>query len=512
MSLRALSLVVSMLAAAATAPAAELLAPLAPAAVQVRGEMGDRIGMTIEQNLLALDLEGDFLQPFRERKDTGGFIGLGMLIDAMVRAAAYSGNPDLIARKDHAVEFALATQEPDGYIGIMKPGSRLWSLWDIHEMGYVVLGLTTNYRLFNHAPSRDAAVRLADYIISGWRSVQDPLPGGGEITVYMAITGLESAFLHLGEATGDTKYREFCIQDRELPAWDGPIVLGRWGQIQGHAYAYMSRCLAQLELYEQAPDPALLETSHKVLDFLLQGDGLAITGTCGQHECWHDTQEGAANLGETCATAYLIRWLNALLRIEDNPRYGDLMERAIFNSLFAAQSPDGRKIRYYSPFEGPREYFKGDTYCCPCNYRRIVAELPQFLYYVRDREVTVNLYTASEANIVVDGVPVRLVQETRYPEEGTVTVRVEAEKPVDFALRLRIPGWAANATVAVDQGAPAPADRGAYCTLARRWSSSSITVNFPLTPRLVKGRKAQDGRAALMAGPRVFCLSRSDNP
>ncbi len=70
------------------------------------------------------------------------------------------------------------------------------------------------------------------------------------------------------------------------------------------------------------------------------------------------------------------------------------MDRTIYNTLFAAQSPDGRRLRYYSPVEGPRVYFEGDTYCCPCNYRRIVAELPQMVYYQQENGVTVNLYTS----------------------------------------------------------------------------------------------------------------------
>ena len=168
---------------------------------------------------------------------------------------------------------------------------------------------------------------------------------------------------------------------RKLPEWDARIVTGRHGQIEGHAYAHMCRCIAQLRLDRLQPDQRLLKPAHDVIDFLTGHDGLVITGTCGDHECWHDTQEGTINLGETCATAYLIRMLDELLRMEGKPLYGDLMERAIYNALFAAQSPDGRQIRYYSPFDGPREYFKGDTYCCPCNYRRIVAELPGMICY-----------------------------------------------------------------------------------------------------------------------------------
>jgi hypothetical protein len=43
-------------------------------------------------------------------------------------------------------------------------------------------------------------------------------------------------------------------------------------------------------------------------------------------------------------------------------RDGDIKERAIYNVLFAAQDPAGRKIRSFTVFEGPRTY-TSDDFC-----------------------------------------------------------------------------------------------------------------------------------------------------
>ena len=177
----------------------------------------------------------------------------------------------------------------------------------------------------------------------------------------MAVTGLERTLLTLAAASGDRRYRDFCTGQRRLREWDLDIVRGRWGRIEGHAYAYLAHALAQLQLYRVEPDERLLRTTRRAMDFLTRHDGLVISGTCGDHECWHDTQSGTTNLGETCATAYLLRTLDDLLRLEGDSRWGDLMERAIFNALFAAQSPDGRHIRYYTPFECSRSLFSPAT-------------------------------------------------------------------------------------------------------------------------------------------------------
>jgi len=494
--------------------AADVFAPVDIRAIEVRGELGDRIAATVDNNLMVLDADDDFLKPFQERTATGGYVGLGKLIDACVRFAAYTEDPAVIARKKHLVDSIIALQVPDGYIGMFAPEARLWALWDIHEMAYLIYGLTMDYRYFGEAASLDAARRAAGYVIDGWSAEPDREPGGGSITVYMAVTGLEPALLALHEATGDEKYLDFCVNQRKLAEWDGPIVEGRWGPIQGHAYAYMARCLAQLRLYRIQPEPQLLVPSHRVVDYLTQEDGLVVTGTCGQHECWHSTQEGAANLGETCATAYLLRFLDELMRMEGEPAYGDLMERAVYNALFAAQSPDGRRIRYYSPQEGERVYFERDTYCCPCNYRRIIAELPEMVYYKANDGIAVNLYTPSRATIDAGGVAVNLSQETDYPTSGTVNLRVETPQPSSFAMRLRIPAWCDNAMVRVN-GSPASGDPmpGSFFRIEREWKfGDKVELDLPMTLRFVRGRKAQAGRVAIMYGPRVFCMNPASNP
>jgi len=64
-------------------------------------------------------------------------------------------------------------------------------------------------------------------------------------------------------------------------------------------------------------DHAFLKPTRRALDFLIDRDGLVITGSCTSNECWHDSQNGTGNLADTCATAYLIRTLDELLRTDD---------------------------------------------------------------------------------------------------------------------------------------------------------------------------------------------------
>ena len=159
-----------------------------------------------------------------------------------------------------------------------------------------------------------------------------------DVATHVRVTGLERTMLDLFRASGDRRYLDFCLRQRAFPS-------GTWASsrpatlIEGHVYAYMTRCLAQLELYRLEPDAALLGPRARAIDFLTHGNGMAISGGAGQWEIWTDDQDVRGDLGETCATAYQLRVYDNLLRLEGDSRYGDLMERTIYNTLFAASRP-----------------------------------------------------------------------------------------------------------------------------------------------------------------------------
>ncbi len=490
-------------------PAADAFTPVVLRQVDVGGEIGRRIDATINNNLLALDADKDFLLPFVRKDQKSGYIGLGKLIDASVRFAAYSGDEKVLKLKRHLVDSVIEAQETDGYIGMLAKENRMDVLWDVHEMVYLIYALCTDFETFQEERSLDAARKAANYIIRHWSEIPDDWGNRTGVATNVAVTGLERAMLALGRVSDDQKYVDFCRNQRGLADWNLGIVMGRRPLIEGHMYAYLCRSLAQLDLYRMTPDEKRLHQSDRALDFLTHGNGMAITGGGGQWEIWTDDQDGRGALAETCASAYQVRWLDSLLRLRGESRYGDLMERTIYNTLFAAQSPDGRQIRYYTPMEGPRKYHPGDTYCCPCNYRRIVAELAQMIYYRCEDGLAVNLYAKSEAKLdLPDGLQVAVRQETDYPNSGRVEIHVNPSKAATFSLRLRIPAWCESAQVAVNDGQPEQVRGRKFHALKRSWQPGDrIHLDMPMAWRLVRGRQRQAGRVAVMRGPLVFCLN-----
>jgi len=476
------------------------LVPIDPSKVTVAGEIGRRIDLTVRNNVLALDVDRDFLQAFREKKCTAAstgtqkYIGLGKFIDALVSFGVYTKDPKVIALKNHVVDELLKTQLPDGYLGIFRPEYRIATLWDLHEMVYIIHGLVADYEHFGNKASLEAARKLADYIMQRRKSTDAPRKTGKLDT--------ERAFIALGRATGENQYLDYGVGGMDLRQWRDPV--------EGHAYTFMNVCLAQLDLYNMAPDDKLLEQSRRVVDLLLAHDGLVASGTCSWKERFHGDQRVNGRLGETCATAYLIRLLHTMLCIEGNSTYGDIMERAVYNALFAAQLPGGRRLRYFTPLEGGRPVFKWDTYCCPNNFRRIVAELPSMIYYrSHGGGLTINLYTSSSAVAALEAdLELALRQQTDYPSSGKVVIHLDPSQPARFPLKLRIPAWCKGATLSAGgQKVERPVMGGTFFVVDRVWKPGDrVELDMPMSWRLVRGRKSQKGRVAVLRGPMLFCL------
>jgi hypothetical protein len=499
--------------AAAAAKTRDVFTPLALGEARPAGLIGQRIELTAKGNLLKLDIEKDFLEPFRLKQGKGDYVGAGKLLDSAVRMARYTGDAALISLKDRVAEVLAANQLADGYIGWYRPASRIVKAWDIHEMCYIQYGLVSDYKLFGKRSSLDAARRVGDHLVS---NLAGKLPGilqEPEIHPPMLMTGLDRAMLALHAATGDRRYLDFVVKDLDVPNWKLEIVEGRRPPYYGHAYAYTTRTLAQVELFHLTGDETLLSQSRREIDYMRRRGGWLITGSASKSECWHGDQSGDGELTETCATAYFIRLFDALLRMEGSSIYGDMMERAIYNALFGAQSPDGRRLRYWTPFDGPRVYWPRDTYCCPCNFRRIIAELPQFAAYRWGDGLALNLYGASMVKTTLaGGVECELRQEADYPNSGSVVVRVDPKRPASFPLRLRVPRWSENFRASVNNE-PLPAATGGWVEIKRRWKAGDcVEIDMGMSWRLVAGTRSQRGRLAVMRGPQVFTLNPQRNP
>jgi hypothetical protein len=333
--------------------------------------------------------------------------------------------------------------------------------------------------------------------------------------------------LGLYGCTGEARYLEFAADTRHGGRMVDFDSLRHWRKTNiadhenahktNHVYANLARCYSQTLLYRWEPQDKLLDSSRFILNEITRKEGcFFVIGSTSNKErfCCSYSQDGSGKVAETCATAYLIRWLDSLMRLGGDLRYGDIMERGIYNALFAAQDPAGRRLRYFTPFEGKREWFLNDGYCCPGNYRRIVAALPEMVYYrTADGGIAVNLFTPSKKTIALDGGrSITIEQQTDYPTTGLVKLTITPSEPMEFPLRLRLPRWCPQATLTINGQAGEVSPGQPSGEIRRTWKAGeTVTLEMPMPWRLVRGHGQQKGRVALMRGPVVYCIGTAAN-
>src|SRR5262252_2236750 len=185
---------------------------------------------------------------------------------------------------------------------------------------------------------------------------------------------------------------------------------------------------------------------------------------------------------ETCASIGGMLWYHRMFLREGDASYFDTFERTLYNGYLSGVSLAGDSFFYQNPLvsDGTRErsaYF--DVACCPANLARLMAQLPGLVYAQRDRDVFVNLFVGSDADITIGASKVGLTQRTEYPWSGRVDFRVDAEQPTEFTMAIRVPGWARGMAMPAGElyrFAPPVGGRRSAPTLTVNGQSMPVTI------------------------------------
>ncbi len=310
----------------------------------------------------------------------------------------------------------------------------------------------------------------------------------------------------------------------------------------GHAVraGYMYSAMTDLALYSQ--DTAFAEAVTRLWTDVVQSK-LYLTGGVGTAQYFDEGFGDPFRLpnekaySETCAQAANIFWNFRMFLLHGEAKYVDVLELSLYNAFLSGVSLSGDRFFYRNTLastEGRPRQDWFDPACCPTNVVRLFPQLGRFVYALDSTGVYVNLYAAGSAELPVPDGLVRILQETRYPWDGKVAVTLEPDKEQSFMLRLRLPGWS--------RGRPLPSDlysfeaaekspirllindkpqkqldiKKGYLILNRTWKKSDrIDLELPMPVQRVKAHpriEADQGRAAFMRGPLVYCFEEVDNP
>lgn len=499
---------------------ADAVRPLEPGSVHVAGWLGGRINQNVANRLAVVDTV-PLLAGFKQKPGSHPWIGehVGKWLHAATLAWAYTGDAALRRKLDGVVAELIAAQEPDGYLGTYVPGKRLGLYegadWDVWSHKYNLLGLLTYYRYTGSEPALQAARRIGDLLIATFPAQRSINAAGTHLG--MAATSVLEPVVLLYRLTGDERYLAFARYI--VTAYDeagGPDIVRTLltrkdvsHTANGKAYEMLSNLVGLCEYARCTGDRQILEAVRNAWTDIV-ANRLYLTGATSAYEHFtydHELPNGNdAHVGETCATVTWIQLNLQLLRLTGEPAYADQLERSLYNHLTAAQHPAGADWCYFTALEGVKQYDK-DITCCHSSGPRGLALAPTFAFLQADGALCVNTFESARAKFIVDGAPVELVQDSAFPRSGRAKLTVHVPQAARFALRFRVPEWAAPLQVGGRSYAAGWAELP-----AREWrDGDALDLVFTLQGRAVRGDYTNYSRTAFTWGPFVLAADATRN-
>jgi DUF1680 family protein len=518
------------LAAVASAPAGPLKEFPYSAVALTRGPLKRQYDM-VHRHFLALDNDR-LLKVYRQRAglaapgddmggwyDADGFVPghtLGQFISGLSRIFSTTGDPACARKVRALVDGFAATLGPDGYPYASEKAAITWPCYVLDKYE---AGLIDAYRLAGVVKARKVLVETIGGAIPHIPDhTYDRTPDSPKQAPYDEPYILPENLFNTYQLTGDRKYLEMArlyLLDHEF--FD-PLAQNRNLLPGKHAYSHAIALSSGARAYELLGEPKYMDAIRNAWDMIEQTQQFA-SGGWGPNEAFVPPHEG--RLGESltstrehfetpCGCYAHTKLARYLLRFTAESRYGDGLERIVFNALLASRDPGGDgEYFYYSDYQSlaRKGYYKRKWPCCAGTLAQSVADYALDIYFHRGASLYVNLYTPSKVRWSANGVPVRLSQETSYPDDGEIELRVRVPHPVEFSLHLRIPGWLeTEAKIAINgKSANVAAPGGTFATIARRWQDGdAVQLSLPLSFRAEPVDDRHPERVALMQGPRMM--------
>lgn len=324
--------------------------------------------------------------------------------------------------------------------------------------------------------------------------------------------GMNEVLYNLSAVTGNDRWAS--VGDRFTKKRFFNPLASRRDELRGlHVNTHIPQVIGAARRYEISGDMRF----HDVADFFwyeVVSARTYVTGGTSNGEGWlAQPRQLAAELKRSVATAEcccaynMMKLTRKLYGWTADPRYFDYYERALLNHRIGTIHPRTGATQYYlSLTPGAWKTFNTEDksfWCCTGTGVEEYSKLNDSIYW-RDRDgIYVNLFIPSELNWAEKGF--RLRQHTRFPEQASTTFVVTTEKPLQLAMRLRVPEWSSGGGVKIN-GKPLEsfAAPGSYLTISRIWKSGD-RVELTLPMRLHIEAMPDDSKTqAVMYGPLVL--------
>jgi hypothetical protein len=273
---------------------------------------------------------------------------------------------------------------------------------------------------------------------------------------------------------------------------------GEW--LVAHVVSFTQRFREPGTYYLQSHDPRHLEETEYWYEKHHATWGQQPGGIFAADECIRPGKTDPKQGFETCAMVEYNKSFYILGQITGEAKYADRVEDIIFNSFPVSQLPTLKGLHYLTAGNQPQldastnhdymnkgrqiDYSPHIYRCCQHNVAMGWPYYAEHLWMAAPGNGLVAwLYGASEVTAKVgNGEEITIIEETNYPFDTYVRMRISADSEVEFPLYLRVPKWCEGFAVRVNgkkvNVAPDPMQ---YVVVERTWHDGDVVeIEMPV--------------------------------
>ena len=463
-----------------------------------------------------------------EQNDFHGFIAghsFGQYLSGLARAYAVTGDEATKAKVNRLVKGYGETLDTKAkfFAGYRLPAYTYdklsCGLIDAHEFAHDPVAMDIHEKL-----TRAMVAYLPEKALS--RQEQRSRPHKDtSFTWDETYTLPENLFLAY-QRSGDTFYRDMAKKYLEDDTYFNPLSEGNNVLPFEHAYSHVNAFSSAMQAYITLGSEKHLKAAKNGFEMLRTTQSFA-TGGWGPDEAFGEP--GRGQLGDSLASTHAsfetpcgayghFKITRYLLRVTKESRYGDSMERVLYNTILGAWpiQADGTSF-YYSDYgtTGKKVWYGQKWPCCSGTLPQLAADYHISTYLRAADGVYVNLFTPSRVQWNDGAGRYGLKQETKYPFDNKIQIQVSASQPKEFTLRVRIPSWAAaDPVLSVNGNRVSDAVQpGTFASIRRNWKEGDrVELELSMPVRLETVDANHPNLVALLQGPLVLLAVADAQP
>jgi DUF1680 family protein len=307
----------------------------------------------------------------------------------------------------------------------------------------------------------------------------------------------ENQFLAWQRGAG-SRYRDLGVRYLADSWYWNPLAANENVLPGKHAYSHVNALSSAMQAYFVLGNEKYLDAATHGFEFVRTTQSFA-TGGWGPDEDFR--QPGSGELGQSltkthssfetpCGSYAHFKITRYLLRVTRDSRYGDSMERVLYNTVLGAKpiKKDGHGF-YYSDYnnDGHKFYHPQKWTCCTGTFSQITADYGISSYFHDGDGIYVNLYVPSRVRWTHRGQQIKLTQSTGYPHDPASQLEVATPTATTFPVYLRIPAWSGPKTTIAVNGRRilANVEPGKFASIVRKWENGDrIEIEFDMPTTL----------------------------